>query len=138
LIRRRRTCRSTDSPTAASGFTLLEVVVTLLLLGLAAALVATAFRGDPPPRDEFDTVLAQARELAVRRAQSLTLEIDAQGRWKLTPSGDSSSISAGTIRPSIEAPLKVTISPFGTCLSEPVIPPGWDALACRVRRSEIK
>lgn len=128
-IRAFRKFRSLDS-TAASGFTLLEVVVTLVLLGLAAALVAPTFRTETAPRDDSVAVLARSREMAVRRAQTLVLQIDAQGRWTLTPVGDTTSIGSGVIQ-SGGPPVRMRISPLGVCLAENnSVADSWDAIAC--------
>ncbi len=127
-IRAFRNFRSLDS--TASGFTLLEVVVTLVLLGLAAALVAPTFRTETAPRDEFVTVLAQSREMAVRRAQTLVFEIDAQGRWKLTPVGDTTTIGSGVVQAG-SVSVRMRITPMGVCLAEDnSMTGGWDAIAC--------
>jgi len=116
----------------ASGFTLLEIVVTLVLLGLAAAMVAPAFRRDPNPEGEMRAVVAGARESAVRRAQTLVLRVDDRGAWRLTPVGDTISIRSGVLS---GGPLTLRISPLGACFhDEPSLAPDWDAIACTSRR----
>ena len=68
--------------------------------------------------------------MAVRRAQTLVLQIDAQGRWTLTPVGDTTSIGSGVIQTG-GPPLRMRISPLGVCLAENrSLPDGWDAIAC--------
>jgi len=59
---------------------LLEIVVTLVLIGLATALVAPTFRRDALPDDGYPAVVSAARELAVRRAQRLVLDVDDRGQ----------------------------------------------------------
>ena len=112
-----------------AGFTLLEIVVTLVLIGLGVALVAPAFRRDQIPDDSVSAVLAAARELAVRRAQDLVLEIDAQGAWRLTTADDTSSIAAGVVNGGTAR--RLTVTPLGACLDGGSAPSAtWDALAC--------
>ena len=113
-----------------AGFTLLEIVVTLVLIGLGAALVAPVFRRDQVPDDSLTAVLAGARELAVRRAQDLVLEIDAQGSWRLTAGDDTSSIAAGVVANPGTA-RRLTVTPLGACVDGGSAPSAsWDALAC--------
>ena len=116
-----------------SGFTLLEIVVTLVLLGLAAAMVAPAFRRDSSPEGDTRTVIAGARESAVRRAQTLILSVDDRGAWRLTPVGDTTSLGAGVL-PVTGEPLTLRISPLGACFHEEAsFAKGWDAIACTRR-----
>jgi hypothetical protein len=83
------------------------------------------------------TVLARSRETAVRRAQTLVFQIDAQGSWKLTPVGDTTSIGSGAIEGGGTA-LRLRITPLGVCLAEDTpVTDNWDAIACaRARGSE--
>ena len=114
----------------ARGFTLLEIVVTLVLLGLAAAMVAPAFRRDTSRDSDIRAVVASAREAAVRRAQTLVLHVDDRGAWRLTPVRDTASIRSGVLPESRET-LTLRISPLGACFhEEPSIAPKWDAIAC--------
>lgn len=113
-----------------AGFTLLEIVVTLVLIGLGAALVAPVFRRDAVPDDAFPAVIASARELAVRRAQGLVLHVDDRGAWRLTTIGDTSSISSGTLTDGRGA-RRLRITPLGACFDEGSSGTGsWDAIAC--------
>lgn len=113
-----------------SGFTLLEIVVTLVLLGLAAAMVAPAFRRDTSPEVDVRSLVAGARESAVRRAQTLVLRVDDRGAWRLTPIGDTTSIGTGMLSEGGQ-PLALVIGPLGTCFNVgSVAAANWDAIAC--------
>ncbi len=104
----------------------------LVLLGLAAALAAprllpprTAEAGDPLAR-----TVAAGRALALRRAEALRLEVDADGRWRLIARD---SVLQGGLLPAPAATLRLGISPLGVCVPEPVddpATPAWDAAAC--------
>ncbi|MGZ8414640.1 MAG: prepilin-type N-terminal cleavage/methylation domain-containing protein [Gemmatirosa sp.] len=117
---------------ARRGVTLLELLVVLLLLGLAAALAAprllrprAADAGDPLAR-----TVAMGRALALRRAEALRLEIDADGRWRLV--ARDSVLQRGAL-PTATTPLRLGISPLGVCMPEPADDapaPAWDAAAC--------
>lgn len=67
---------------ARRGFTLLELLVTLLILGIMAAVAAPAFVGDRPPPDLVDAegrveaLFRMARDSAVRTATPVTVVVD--------------------------------------------------------------
>ena len=120
---------------ARHGVTLLELLVVLLLLGLAVALTlprlsipSRAAEGDPRAR-----TVAMARALAVRRAEALRLEVDADGRWRLLARD---SVLQGGALPGGGARLRLVLSPLGVCVPEPSddapVPggPTWDVAAC--------
>ena len=112
------------------GFTLLEIVVTLMLIGLGAALVAPVFRRDAAPDDAFPAVIASARELAVRRAQGMVLQVDDRGTWRLATIGDTLSIGSGTLTDGRGA-RRLRITPLGACFDESSSgSTSWDAIAC--------
>lgn len=112
------------------GFTLLEIVVTLVLIGLGATLVAPVFRRDARPDDAFPSVIAGARELAVRRAQGMLLQVDNRGAWRLTTIGDTLSIGSGMLATGPGA-RRLRITPLGACFDESSSGTvRWDAIAC--------
>jgi Tfp pilus assembly protein FimT len=116
--------------TRPKGFTLLEITVILVLLAVAAAVVAPVFRRDPSPNDDLRTLVAGARELAVRRSQSLVLRVDERGAWRLTPAGDTTSLGVGTIDPASRA-IRIRVTQLGACFNEgPAAAVDWDAIAC--------
>ncbi len=108
----------------------------LVLLGVAAALTAPRLlrpraddAGDPLAR-----TVATARAHALRRAEALRLEIDADGRWRLVTRD--SVLQRGTMPAAAAMPLRLGISPLGVCVPEPAddaAPPAWDAAACAPR-----
>ena len=119
----------------SGGFTLLEVLVTLLLLGLMAAVVAPVVRGPAPPDEGITTVLSAARETAVRRAQTLELRVDDRGAWRLAATGDSTSIASGQFTDGTSQ-LRVRVNPLGACFNEgPSNRTQLDALACTLDRN---
>jgi len=114
----------------STGFTLLEIVVTLVLIGLGTALVAPMFRRDTLPDDDYPAVVSAARELAVRRAQRLVLDVDDRGQWRLSAAGDSTAIGAGVLSDPITA-SRLSLTPLGACFHERGPDArGWDAIAC--------
>lgn len=114
----------------STGFTLLEIVVTLLIIGIGTALVAPMFRRDSLPDDAFPAVISAARELAVRRAQKLQLEVNDRGVWRLFAAGDTAAVGSGILKEQITA-SRLSITPLGACFQEGgAASPDWDAIAC--------
>lgn len=113
--------------------TLLELLVVLVLLGLAAAAVAPVLRA-PTPRDDDPrtATVARVRALAVRRAEALRLEIQDDGRWRVL--ARDSVLLTGRLPAAGGAALRLAISPTGLCVPEPdeslTLERGWDAGAC--------
>lgn len=129
VIRPRR-IRQRRASIAARGFTLLEVIVTLVLLALGAALVAPALRNAAPaPDDALDLLIARARESAVRRAQTLVLSVEPTGAWRLTPDMDTVLLAEGTLARE-GARVTVRLSPLGACVVRPVRAAPRDAISC--------
>ena len=114
----------------STGFTLLEIIVTMVLIGLGTALVAPMFRRDALPDDGYPAVVSAARELAVRRAQRLRLDVDDRGQWRLSALGDSTALGAGLLSERVGA-SRLTFTPLGACFHESGADSrDWDALAC--------
>lgn len=102
------------------GFTLLEVIVTLILLGLASALVAPAlvFRDGDNPRGSLSSVVLGARKLAMRRGETLQLRIGADGRWRVTAltSQQGEALASGELSEDPLPPESILlVSPLGSC-----------------------
>jgi prepilin-type N-terminal cleavage/methylation domain-containing protein len=124
----------------ASGFTLLEILVTLIVLGLAASLVVPVFRAETPPDDDLRAVLTGARETAVRRAQTLVLTVDDRGIWKIAAAHDSTTVASGQFRDGT-GDLQIRVNPLGACLNEGgTVAVIVDAVGCSIvpRRSTAR
>jgi len=100
-----------------TGFTLIEMLVVLILMGLAAALVAPALI--PPRRDGSDlgALLENAREAAARRGEVVYLQIEPTGRWRMEGGANplEGTLAAGRIEPFLTAPATLVVSPLGSC-----------------------
>ncbi|MFN8574645.1 MAG: prepilin-type N-terminal cleavage/methylation domain-containing protein [Gemmatimonadaceae bacterium] len=113
------TLPSTSRHGSSAGFTLIEVMVTVAVMALVASLALPAF---VPPRREADTVattLRAAADLAVRRAQWVTLRVTPDGAWNVRGDldADTAAFAAGRLMAAIPAPLIVRLSPLGACLT---------------------
>ncbi len=97
------------------GFTLIEVIVTLAVIGIALAVVAPSLilRQPEPGLSE---VLTASRRAALRRGESMTVTIDADGNWRVSPSRSlSETLNSGSIAPLGSVPSELLISPLGVC-----------------------
>jgi prepilin-type N-terminal cleavage/methylation domain-containing protein len=110
-------------PRAASGFTLVEVVVVLIVLGLGAALVAPALT---PQRTEtpasLGKVVAHVQDLAARRGETLLLQVSPGGTWAAfgTASPEQEPLGTGALHGPVPGPgpghgFSLRVDPLGSC-----------------------
>lgn len=97
---------------------LVEVVVVLLLLGVAAALVAPALL--PPgatPESALGELVRDARTASLRRGETMHVTLDAAGRWRLdgAASPTEGALAAGQLGDYDGPPFTLVVSPIGTC-----------------------
>ena len=119
------------------GFTLLEVLVVLVLIGLASALVAPSLLS---PQRQSDDAVAQlidaARRAAVQRAGPVTLSFATDGRWVMLAEG--AEPRRGSIAWPHAEPARIHVSALGACTldspedREPSL--AIDAVRCRLLR----
>ena len=96
--------------------TLPELLIVLVLLGLASAIVLPLSRRAFPPTVTSETrVVADARRLAIRRAQPLRFRLAATGGWSVTIGPSGAVLSSGTIPPG-SPEMDLLIDPMGGCL----------------------
>jgi len=121
------------------GFTLLEVIVVLIIVGLGSALVTPAFLDRPSEeKDELQTVIDAARHLAIQNASTVTLSFTADGRWTAEESNGRglADMSGGTLTGGGTLPVRLLVSPLGGCAleaadAEPRLT--FDPVHCRLR-----
>lgn len=88
-------------------FTLVEVIVTLVVMGIALAVVGPSLIF-PRPNPALSDALTSARRTALNRAGVVTLIVAADGKWSM---GE----STGSIAPTGSGDLEFLISPIGVC-----------------------
>ena len=128
-----------------SAFTLIELLVVLAIMVIATALVAPAilrpFRDD---RAQLVSVVANARETAAARGEMIYLQFDPSGEWH-TEGGASptnAAIARGRIRPLVNVPLTLIISPTGSCafnvrsIAPAAAAVTLDPLTCEIARKQ--
>jgi prepilin-type N-terminal cleavage/methylation domain-containing protein len=105
-------------PPGRSGFTLVEVLVVLILMGIAVGLVAPAFL--PPRRDEESALAAlirRAQDIAATRGETIYLGIAASGDWRFDAGSTASeqALATGTLE-GYDGPRGIlVVSALGTC-----------------------
>jgi len=99
-----------------TGFTLVEILVVLILMGLAAALVAPALIA-PRREPDLKTLLGRARDAAARRGEMVYLQIEPSGTWRLEGGANplEGTLASGRIEPFLTAPATLVVSPLGSC-----------------------
>jgi prepilin-type N-terminal cleavage/methylation domain-containing protein len=99
------------------GFTLVEVIVVLLLLGLAAAFAAPVFLAPDRNESGLVTVVRGARQLAERRGENLHLDMGPDGRWSVTGAAslEEGTLAEGELADYDGPRFRLVLSPIGTC-----------------------
>ncbi|UCF18610.1 MAG: prepilin-type N-terminal cleavage/methylation domain-containing protein [Gemmatimonadota bacterium] len=129
-----------------SGFTLVEVVVVLILLGLAAGLVAPAiiFRDDRG-ESQLAQLIGGAQDLSARRGEIMHLRVDAGGEWRIegAASLEEGLIARGRIDDFQGPPFTLVVSPIGTCgfdvrSTEAALAFPVDPLTCELQVAEVR
>jgi prepilin-type N-terminal cleavage/methylation domain-containing protein len=123
-------------PRSRRGFTLLELLVVLVLLGLAAAFVVPMLRL-PAASSAAGRAIERARATAVRRGESVRLAIAVNGDWTVRATADTTGtiLLSGTGAEATGAGVAhaLVISALGSCLPEgrtAVGTPAWDPTRC--------
>ncbi len=102
---------------ARPGFTFVEILVVLILMGLATALVAPALLAPRHNASTLKDLVASAREAAARRGEVIYLSIDPTGQWRLEGGANplEGTLAAGRVEPFFTAPVTLAVSPLGSC-----------------------
>lgn len=101
------------------GFTLVEAIVVLVLLGLGAALVAPALifpeAGAEP---SLNSIVSGVQDLAARRGETLELRVSADGGWHVESAGSplEGVLAEGRLEGEFRGPaFALLVSAIGTC-----------------------
>lgn len=100
------------------GFTLVELLVVLVLMGLAVGLVAPALQAPRSAAEPLVAPLLRAgRTAAIARGEPTVLVVNAAGQWRVDGRGASESepLASGSLSQASPAPFSVSFSPLGTC-----------------------
>ncbi|OLB67673.1 MAG: hypothetical protein DMD38_02935 [Gemmatimonadetes bacterium] len=100
-----------------SGFTLIEIVVVLILMGLVAVLVAPALFPRHHDQSALNALLVSAREVAARRGEVVYLHIDPTGEWRMEAGAEprQGPLATGRVPSFFTAAVTLMVSPLGSC-----------------------
>jgi prepilin-type N-terminal cleavage/methylation domain-containing protein len=103
------------------GFTLIEMLLVVVLLAMAAALVVPAIRSMLPARTALGALVPAARKAAERRGETIYLRIRKSGDWRMEgeASTDTGPLATGRVDPFPGLPLTLIVSPRGSCAFDP-------------------
>jgi prepilin-type N-terminal cleavage/methylation domain-containing protein len=121
---------------APPGFTLLEIIVVLLIIGVAFVVAAPALPNHSPEPDPLQRVLEVTRRAAVHQAEALTLSVNADGDWRIDSrtSTEVAPLGFGTLPSYHEGPVIVKASALGRCTVETATSAlRLDPVRCRVQ-----
>ncbi|MDQ3243040.1 MAG: type II secretion system GspH family protein [Gemmatimonadota bacterium] len=110
-------------PGQRKAITLLELIAVMAVMGVILALAAPAFVvPSPSPADQVQQVVTSVRRAALRRGESMSLEISASGIWNAwAPSRSGVARMQGKIDSASTAAMRLRISPVGVCVVESVL-----------------
>ncbi len=98
-----------------NGYTLIEVIVVLVIMGLAAALVAPALLRSPmyDRQRQLTDLVQSARSAAADKGEIVYVRIEPTGDWHME--GTEGAFSRGRMDRLSAAPLTLIVSPVGSC-----------------------
>ncbi len=99
------------------GYTLIEMLVVIAILGLAAAIVLPALVRSRLGAPSLQTVIDHARDAAARRGELIYVRIEPTGAWHLEGAGSplELALASGRVAPLAREALTLLVSPAGTC-----------------------
>jgi prepilin-type N-terminal cleavage/methylation domain-containing protein len=115
-----------------AGVTLVELLVVLVIVGLATTVVVPAVRGPAEAAVTTEDPLRTAQQLAVQRGEAVTLALASDGRWAATRSAQpDDTIRQGRATPTLTGTLAML--PSGACLPVALVDArgAWDPIGCR-------
>ncbi len=125
----------------SDGFTLIEMLVVLVLLGMAAAVAAPAIRSVLPRHPALSSLVPAARDAAARRAETVYLRVAESGEWRMEGAASSGAgpLATGRVDPFPGLPLTLIVSPLGNCAfdlrsTQAARSIRLDTLSCKIER----
>lgn len=109
-----------SSPQARPAFTLIEMAVVLAILGIALSIAGPSLMR-PVATDDLPSVIDRTRNLALRRAEPVTLVVGVDGKWVAYASRSGSEpVGSGKLDEKRGVALRLDISALGLCSSDDI------------------
>jgi prepilin-type N-terminal cleavage/methylation domain-containing protein len=128
------------SGAAASGLTLIEVMIVIAILAIAVAIVyPNLVRRDTPAALSEAQLIEQAKTLAVARAEPVRLSIETDGTWEIVSEGapGSGALASGHLAEAPAYAVKLRVTELGACFDarddRRIEGPAVDAVSCTIR-----
>jgi prepilin-type N-terminal cleavage/methylation domain-containing protein len=108
---------STSVRTSPRGYTLIEILVVLTVMGLGAALAAPAFIPRGNEEGAMQALTDRAREIAIRREESMSLHVESSGAWRIDGQASETAppLATGHLPRPLAHSITLIFSPLGTC-----------------------
>ena len=105
-------------PQARPAFTLIEMVVVLAILGIALSIAGPSLMR-PVAADGLQSVIDRTRNLALRRAEPVTLVVGPDGNWvAYAARSGSDPVVSGRLGDKASPALRLDISALGLCTTD--------------------
>jgi general secretion pathway protein H len=120
-----------------AGVTLVELLVVLMVVGVATTVVVPALRPGGPAIDASIDPIVAARRLAVQRGEALQLTMQSSGAWQVVRTSDPDEVVAQGIGADSSAAV-LAMLPSGSCVpvTIAVMRGSWDPVQCRWASTE--
>lgn len=107
-----------SSARARPAFTLIEIVVVLAILGIALSIAGPTLMR-PVAADNLQSVIDRTRNLALRRAEPVTLVVAADGKWvAFAARTGSDPVGSGNVGEQNPPAMRIDISALGLCTAD--------------------
>ena len=105
---------------ARPAFTLIEIVVVLAILGIALSIAGPSLMR-PGTADSLQGVIDRTRNLALRRAEPVTLVVAADGTWEAFAARTGSDpLGSGKLGETNPSGMRIDISALGLCTTDDI------------------
>jgi type II secretory pathway pseudopilin PulG len=96
---------------------MIELLVVLVIMGLASAIVLPALLHSRLAEQSIQTVIENAREAAAARGEVIYLRVDPTGAWHMEGGGSplEGDSANGHVAPFVTIPVTLQIAPSGSC-----------------------
>lgn len=120
-----------------TGITLVELLIVVAILAIVLSIVYPQLFGPsaPPATADEATLVEQAKNLAIQRAEPLRLEVERDGSWRIvSPATPQVPVASGTLAEAPASEYVILFNSLGACLPGAGEGPPLDAVSCTTAR----